>query len=130
MNLSRIDHVAITVKELRRSADWYEKVLGLGMVNKWKTTWMVGNDLMRMGLFLASDGERVAGLEKKIAIQHFAFRTDALGFIAAQAQLKELEIEYEGPEDSGIAYSIFVYDPDGHQVEITTYYRRVPGESS
>lgn len=122
MDLTRIDHVAITVTDLSRAAEWYEKVFRLEIVHKWKTTWMIGNDLIRLGLFLVSDGKPVPDLGKQIAIQHFAFHIDAVGFIGIQSFLKELGIEYEGPEDSGIAYSIFVNDPDGHQVEVTTYY--------
>ena len=34
---------------------------------------------------------------------------------------QELQIPYEGPEDNGIATSLFLVDPDGHQLELTAY---------
>ena len=32
-------------------------------------------------------------------------------------------ITFDPPEDTGVAHSIFIYDPDGYQIEITTYYK-------
>ena len=51
-------------------------------------------------------------------------------FGQAQAELKELGISFDPPEDTGIAFSIFVLDPDGHQIELTTYDRPAVGEAA
>src|SRR5438093_1505595 len=117
MNLSRLDHVAVTVKDLSTSFSWYEKVFGFSLFHKWTTTWMVIYRDIRLGLFQRPAAPRIDDLDNKIAIQHFAFLTDPEGFDRAQELLRSLGVPFEGPEDSGIAKSIFVLDPDGHQVE-------------
>ena len=74
---------------------------------------------------LSNFQQATAGIEdlnNKIAFQHVAFHVSAEEFIAAQIQLAALKVEVEGPEDTGVAYSIFVSDPDGHLLELTTYY--------
>ena len=58
-------------------------------------------------------------MNQKGAITHLAFLNDAKGLDAAQSELKQQGIAFEGPEDTGIA---FFKDPDGIEVEITTYY--------
>jgi len=62
------------------------------------------------------------------AFQHLAFHLPADGFIEAQIELANLGIEIDGPEDTGVAYSLFLNDPDGHLLELTTYYgtRKLP----
>ena len=123
MNLERIDHIGLNVRDLVTSADFYHKVFGFGIVHKWTTTWMVGTDIMRLGLFQRPDSAPVCNIDNAIAITHVAFRTDAAGFAAAQKTLRKLGIAFDPPEDTGIAFSVFILDPDGHQIEITTYDR-------
>jgi len=43
-------------------------------------------------------------------------------FEQAQAALKKRNIAFAPAEDTGLAYSIFVYDPDCNKVELTTYH--------
>ena len=52
--------------------------------------------------------------------RHFAIRLDRSGFDVARAELAELAIEAE-LWDHTICHSLYVRDPDGHQVELTTY---------
>src|SRR5262249_47929600 len=119
MELRRIDHFAITVKDLPASAAWYEKVFGFEVIHRFTRTWMVGNEQIKIGLMNRPDAAAVDDLDNKIAFQHAAFLTDADGLERAQIALNDLQIPFEGPEDTGIAFSIFVSDPDGHQLEIT-----------
>jgi catechol 2,3-dioxygenase-like lactoylglutathione lyase family enzyme len=123
MNLERIDHVGLNVRDLVTSAEFYRRVLGFVVVHKWATTWMVGTDTMRLGLFQRPRSSPLCDIDNTIAITHVAFRTDAASFSAAQAELRRLGVAFEPPEDTGIAYSLFILDPDGHQLEITTYDR-------
>jgi catechol 2,3-dioxygenase-like lactoylglutathione lyase family enzyme len=125
MNLERIDHIGLNVRDLATSAAFYREVLGFEIVHKWTTTWMVGTDLMRLGLFQRPTSDPVCNINNAIAITHVAFRTDAAGFEAAQDELRQLGIAFDPPEDTGIAFSVFILDPDGHQIEITTYDRKI-----
>jgi catechol-2,3-dioxygenase len=51
---------------------------------------------------------------------HLAFRADLENFLAARRELKERGIKFEF-QDHEISHSIYFRDPDGHQLEITTY---------
>jgi catechol 2,3-dioxygenase-like lactoylglutathione lyase family enzyme len=123
VRIQRLDHVGINVTDLQKSADWYNQVLGFTIFHKWTTTWMIRRGDMRIGMFLRPNASKIADLDNTIAITHFAFETDANGFAAAQVKLNALGIKFDPPEDTGVAHSIFIYDPDGYQVEITTYYK-------
>jgi catechol 2,3-dioxygenase-like lactoylglutathione lyase family enzyme len=68
----------------------------------------------------------VDDLDNKLAIQHFAFGVTNNDFQLAVDTLQVSGIEFEGPEDTGIAFSLFLSDPDHHTVEITSYHEPVP----
>ena len=51
---------------------------------------------------------------------HLAFRADRKSFLAAQEELKHHGITFEF-QDHEISHSIYFRDPDGHELEITTY---------
>jgi catechol 2,3-dioxygenase-like lactoylglutathione lyase family enzyme len=53
-------------------------------------------------------------------LHHIAFRVDGENFEAAQRRFRDLGIEFR-TADHGIAPSVYVADPDGHRIEITTY---------
>jgi catechol 2,3-dioxygenase-like lactoylglutathione lyase family enzyme len=122
IELQGLDHVGINVADLERSAAFYNRVLGFQIFHKWKTTWMIERAAMRIGLFQRPLAQTIEDIDNTIAITHFAFLTSAAGFAAAQKQLTALGVNFDPPEDTGIAFSIFFRDPDGHQIEITTYH--------
>ena len=123
IELDNLDHVGLNVTDLQKSADWYERVLGFKIVHKWNTTWMIRRGSMRIGLFLRPNAAKIGDLDNTLAITHFAFLTTTHGFADAQTKLRSLGIRFDPPEDTGIAHSIFINDPDGYQIEITTYYK-------
>ncbi len=122
----RLDHFAIHVTSLERSAAFYQKVFGFQIVHQWKTTWMIGNDHIRIGLFLRKDATKVDDSDKRLIIEHVAFLTDERGFNSAVNKLTILGVRHDPPEDTGIAKSVFFRDPDDHLLEITQYYVNAP----
>lgn len=121
MNLRGLDHIAISVKDVQKSVQWYCEVLGLE--RRHKEAWgdepaMVCTGNTCVALFPAKDGADPAR-DKSTAYRHFAFGTDRTGFENAQKELKERGIEFEF-EDHDITQSIYFKDPDGHELEITT----------
>jgi catechol 2,3-dioxygenase-like lactoylglutathione lyase family enzyme len=122
-----IDHVALTVHDRERSAAWYRDMLGLE--RRYEDAW--GDEPLVMcaattcvALFPAED-KRPAPVpgHDTIAMRHLAFRLSREDFERAHTELADrgLAPEYK---DHGIAWSIYVHDPDGHLVELTTYERR------
>ena len=55
-----------------------------------------------------------------LAMRHIAFRTDRKNVAAARHALTEKGLD-PSFQDHGISHSIYFSDPDGHQIEITTY---------
>ena len=120
--LAGLDHVALRVKDLERSAAWYREVLGLQPM--FEGAWggvpiMLGiGGAVAIALFPARDAERATSGD--IEIDHFAFRASRADFERARDSLGEKGVEVEF-QDHEISHSIYFLDPDGHQLEITTY---------
>jgi catechol-2,3-dioxygenase len=53
-------------------------------------------------------------------MRHLAFRVDRPNFLRAQAELRGRGISFTF-EDHQIAHSIYLNDPDGYEIELTTY---------
>lgn len=126
LDLNGIDHIAINVVDLDRSTKWYADVFGFRVLRRWTTTVMVGRGNMKIGLFHRPKAGTVDDIDNKLAITHVAFLVDGDKFDNTLAQVKSMGIAVEGPEDSGIALSFFFRDPDGHQMEVTSYYGAKP----
>jgi catechol 2,3-dioxygenase-like lactoylglutathione lyase family enzyme len=124
MNLVLMDHVGLNVRNLSTSFAFYERVFGFTVLHRWKTTWMIQKEELKIGLFERPSATPVCDLDQRISISHFAFRTDKAGFDDAQSELSCLGIPFDPPVDTGIALAIFFLDPDGHQIEITTFHRQ------
>ena len=45
-----MDHVAIRVKDLAVSAEWYQRILGFEVQYKWENAWLVSRGATRVGL--------------------------------------------------------------------------------
>ena len=122
MQLEGIDHVAMGVRDIERSAKWYIDVLGFerlheGMWNGVPT--FIGKGNTGIALFPANEEPKMSA-HREIRMLHLAFRADRENFLAAQQDLKKHGIKFEF-QDHEIAHSIYFRDPDGHQLEITTY---------
>ena len=125
-----IDHVALAVRDVALSAEWYQRVLGLRRVHQ--KIWgdfpaMVGIGTTSIALFpIQSDQIMPPPAKNVVAMRHLAFRASREGFEAARVRLGELGIEFAF-QDHEIAHSIYFRDPDGHELEITTYELVAPG---
>jgi catechol 2,3-dioxygenase-like lactoylglutathione lyase family enzyme len=124
MKVQHIDHVAITVSDLKRSLAWYRDVLGLERRHEeeWGDVPMMlcaGETCVALFPSDAPDPKPVDA-RKTVSMRHLAFRVDRANFEAAQLSFRKLGFEFESA-DHGIAQSVYISDPDGHQIEITTY---------
>jgi catechol 2,3-dioxygenase-like lactoylglutathione lyase family enzyme len=119
-----LDHVAIGVADVERSRRFYAEVLGLERVHE---AWDVPVVMAAQGTGVAIFSHELhapsapAGAEAPaVRILHIAFRVDGVGFEQARSALAEagLDVRFS---DHGISHSIYFSDPDGHQLELTTY---------
>lgn len=118
-----LDHVALTVTDLERSVDFYEKVLGLERRRK---ELGVPTFLLASGTAIAlfpADSFRGSGDAvgtHDVRVMHVAFRVDRGQFDRARAELPEAGVEIRF-EDHGNVHSLYFDDPDGHKLELATY---------
>jgi catechol 2,3-dioxygenase-like lactoylglutathione lyase family enzyme len=81
----------------------------------------IGKRAAAIALFLKRDRDsRAAARAAKTGMLHLAFRADRKNFLVAQDELKGRGIKFEF-QDHEISHSIYFCDPDGHELEITTY---------
>lgn len=123
VDVAGIDHVALRVASLQRSADWYRDRFGFVTLREWNGVRMIGKGNVRLGLFLVSSPRAVDDADgTRILLDHFAFTVAADQFQIVLDRLRADKVPFEAVEDTGIAWSVFLTDPDGHRVELTTYH--------
>ena len=122
--IEALDHIALSVRDVERSAQWYADVLGFKRQHEgmWDgVPIFVGNGDAAIALFPAC--EEIGSMSHdRAAVRalHFAFRADRENFLRAQDELKERAIPFDF-QNHEISHSIYFRDLDGHEIEITTY---------
>jgi catechol 2,3-dioxygenase-like lactoylglutathione lyase family enzyme len=122
MELEGIDHVAMGVRDIERSVKWYTEVLGFERLHEgmWDgVPTFIGKGNTGLALFPASHQPELSS-HREIRMLHLAFRANRENFLTAQRELEKRGIKFEF-QDHEISHSIYFRDPDGHQLEITTY---------
>jgi catechol 2,3-dioxygenase-like lactoylglutathione lyase family enzyme len=122
--LEGLDHVALGVRDVERSADWYVEVLGFE--RRYQGMWngvpvFVVRDKTAIALFpTGSDEGNAARSRPRSGMLHLAMRANRKNFVAAQRDLTSRGIAFHFT-DHEISHSIYFRDPDGIELEITTY---------
>lgn len=122
-NINFLDHVAIYVKDMERSIDWYTKVLGLKkyQLEKWGgfPVFMLSGK-SGVAIFPVNlQHQKIDADSKHVRIEHFAFNVSNADFEKAQTHFKNLNIAFDF-QDHHYFHSIYLRDPDRHKVELTT----------
>jgi len=132
VKVNAIDHIVINVADVARSAQWYQKVLGMeirvtepGPGRPPRTSLMFGNQKINV---------RPLGADKVewFTADHEAAGSDDLCFLTSAtpdqvvAHLKACGVAIEeGPADKqgarGVIRSVYCRDPDGSLIEISSY---------
>jgi catechol 2,3-dioxygenase-like lactoylglutathione lyase family enzyme len=125
VDLEGIDHVALSVRDVERSAQWYIDILGFE--HRYKDVWdgiptFIGKGTTSIALFppRSSATSTSSSSHAEFRMLHLAFRASRENFLGAQEELKRRGIKFEF-QDHEISHSIYFRDPDGHELEITTY---------
>lgn len=129
-----LDHVELFVPDRFEAASWYERALGLQIVEECRP-WA---DNPQGPLMISSDGGATKlalftgepqGSRQTAGFHRVAFVVDGRGFLAFLERLPGLGLEDQQRRpvradvavDHQQAYSIYFCDPYGHRLEVTTY---------
>ena len=132
--VEQIDHVELCVPDRHQAAAWYDRVLGLKVIEEFrfwaadpKGPLMIGTPCgqTKLALFLGNP----KGSQLNIGFHLVAFRTNGKNFAEFISRLPELNLEdrngqivtKDSVRDHQRAYSIYFCDPYGHELELTCY---------
>ena len=125
--IEAIDHVALTVRDPAASMDWYQCVLGFlpaameGLPSgpPFIVRVALGSYL---NLFPAdSDQPQGAPDHNTLAMRHLAFRVTYSRMADVEEELKRRGQQVMGFDYGPRCRSLFISDPDGHQIELIGY---------
>jgi len=134
LKLKQIDHCAFGVRDLEVSKKWYAKVLSMDHLfaddpNFNGEIAMVGNGAVKLALLeLPTDQNPLPG--SRYQRGHVAFEVSNEEFWAFKDVLSKLLVENRAcenqrtdiiEEDYGIQKSLFFFDPDDNELEVTTW---------
>jgi catechol-2,3-dioxygenase len=121
----RLNHVALKVRDLDGSVDFYKRVMGFT-----EDVGRFGNDVLAFlrapdstnhhDLALLKIGSKATDASaRSVGLFHCAWEVDELGdLVTARDRLVE-EGCYQGQHDHGATKAVYGTDPDGNTIEIT-----------
>ena len=134
LKIDRIHHVAYRCKDAKQTVEWYGRMLKMDFMLA------IAEDLVPstkapdpyMHIFLDAGGGNVLAFfelptqpemgrdpNTPAWVQHIAFRVaDRETLLAYKAHLEAEGVEVLGVTDHGAFHSIYMFDPNGHRVEL------------
>ena len=122
MTQGRIEHVNLTVTNIERSADLFEKLLGWRQ--RWRGASMHGGETIHVGdentyLALYTDRREHAGQKKGRPMNHVGLLVDDLD--GAERVIVAAGLEPWGHDDYEPGRRFYFYDWDGIEFEVVSY---------
>ncbi len=125
MRLVGIDHVAINVIDLKRSLEFYTKVLGLKITereySKPGIEYFLDCGGSLVGLIQGKGEEKHLLQDQGMGGNHLAFRVSTKDFDQAIEELKTQKVPITFSKKREKSWSVYFLDPDGNKLEITAW---------
>lgn len=122
----KLDHINLTVADLKNSIEWYRKVFGFELVESATTAQGIKWGIMAfddsMICMTEYTGRTAADkVEDKSIHQicHFGIRVSDLEKWQQTVQDHKLKLYYEGEVKYPTSKSWYVHDPSGHEIEVS-----------
>jgi catechol 2,3-dioxygenase-like lactoylglutathione lyase family enzyme len=121
MQIERIDHLNITVADIDRSLEFYQRVLGMRTerMGEGRAALLFGQQKIHLDLAGAT---AMAGDKRMPA--HICFVTDTpIPEVTAHLEGCGVPVRMQGPRAGAIGtiQSVYIDDPDQNSIEISTY---------
>ena len=125
----RLGHLVLRVRNIERSEKFYSKVLGLRVTARVEDFMVFFSSTEDFhDLAIAKLGDDAPGPEPgRVGLYHFAYELESLKELKeAYALLKSEGVKIAGMSEHGPTKSLYLFDPDGNEVEL---YAAVPAET-
>lgn len=115
----RIGSVALSVSDLSRSADFYERVLGLPVISRDAAGALLGADAEHPLLALTELSEPTPAPPGSTGLFHVAYLHPSRAALAASIRrVAGARWPFDGTADHGVSEALYLSDPDGLGIEI------------
>ena len=117
-----IGHVVLRVRNVARSSQWYQDVLGVAVTAEipGRMVFLSADDDSSHELALMQIGQDAPGPDPhRVGLYHVGWRVKSLDNLKGlKTRLEKLGARIAGVGDHGISYGLYVFDPDGNELEI------------
>jgi catechol 2,3-dioxygenase len=115
----RIGSVALAVSDLGRSADFYERVLGLPLIEREEHSARLGPDPRRAALVLSDIADPTPLPPGATGLYHVAWlHPDRAVLAESVRRVAAARWPFEGASDHGVSEALYLSDPDGLGIEL------------
>jgi glyoxylase I family protein len=120
-------HVALTVRDMQASAQWYERVFGWQVLRSMDASeagsprilMLDRSTLFVLGLCQHEDADPTAFDYRRVGLDHFAFKVaDTAELAAWTAHLDALGVAHSPVRETDLGCFVSFEDPDGIQFEL------------
>lgn len=117
----QLGHLVLRVRDIDRSQQFYEEVLGLHVTQKREgvMVFLSAGDDSSHELALMSVGPDAPGPEQnRVGLYHFAWEMNSLDDLKKlYKHMKSSDVNVGGVGDHGISLGVYFFDPDGNEIE-------------
>ena len=126
INIQGIDHVAINVRDIDKSVEFYTKILGLKVTqrepSKQGIEYFLDCGPSLIGIIQAKNTDDSHPFANEgLGANHFSFRIHSRDFDQMIKQLEANHVKIEFAKKREKSWSLYFYDLDGNKLEITSW---------
>ena len=125
MEISHLDHLVLTVKDLQVTVDFYQRVLGMKPIEFGEGRLALSFGTQKINLHLSGSEFEPKARRVQVGSADLCFITNtSIAEVAEHIQAQGVVIE-EGPVQrtgaTGNIVSVYIRDPDGNLIEVSNY---------